>query len=349
MFQTHIENGPGRRLIVTILVVLWLVNNLSGCHSANPRYPSKMETAALDIPLEQQTGNDVFESYTIDPGDVLAVLFQFRTWDEEETYTISVNDKVAVNFIHAPELNQEQDVLPDGKISLPYIGQVKVSGATVEELTARLEEKYSAVLRNPQLYIVVSETRRRIQEFKNDIRSDRQGLNRLLTVRPDGITSFPYLGEMRVAGRTMTSVTLELNQKYELFMRGLNVNLSLQEAAGSLIYILGEVNQPGGYKILRPVTALEAISLAGGYKSSAKLEEVVAIRRLAEQVTARRIDLVNAITLADQQYFLQPDDVLFVPKSTLFANAEIVQQVADVLLFRGWGISFSWDNLTVGN
>jgi polysaccharide export outer membrane protein len=343
MLQICIDKDPRQRLVATIFVALWLVSNLIGCNSTNPRYPADMETVALDIPLEQQTGNDVFESYTFGPGDKLGVLFQFHTWSEEEAYIISVDDKVAVHFIHAPELDQEQDVRPDGQISLPYVGQVKVSGSTVEELTATLIEKYSSVLRDPQLYIVMSETRRRIQEFKNDLRSDRQGLSRLLTVRPDGYTSFPYLGEMRMAGRTITAVTDDLNQKYESFMRGLYVNLSLQETAGSILYVLGEVNDPGGYKIDRPVTALEAISLAGGYKSSAMLEEVVALRRETDQVKARRIDLVKALTLAEQQFFLQPDDVLFVPKSTLYANSEIAQQLSDVLFFRGWGFSYSYE------
>jgi polysaccharide export outer membrane protein len=343
MLQTGIDKDPRQHLIATIFVALWLVSNLTGCYSANPRYPADMETMTLDIPPEEQTGNDVFESYTIDPGDKLGVLFQFHTWSEEEAYVISVDDKVAVHFIHAPELDQEQDVRPDGQISLPYVGQVKVSGSTVEVLTASLIEKFSSVLRDPQLYIVVSETRRRIQEFKNDLRSDRQGLSRLLTVRPDGYISFPYLGEMQVAGRTIPAVTDDLNQKYESFMRGLYVNLSLLETAGSILYVLGEVNDPGGYKIERPVTALEAISLAGGYKSSARLEEVVALRRETDQVKARRIDLVKALTLAEQQYFLQPDDVLFVPKSTLYHNSEIAQQLTDVLLFRGWGFSYSYD------
>ena len=343
MIQARIKNYPKLHRMVAIFMILFLGNNLTGCHSSNPRYPADVETMTLDIPPEQQIGNDVFEIYTIDPGDVLGVLFQFRTWSEEEAYIISVDDRVAVHFIHAPELNQEQDVRPDGQISLPYVGQVKVSGLTVDDLEGELAEKYSSILRDPELYIVVSETRRRIQQFKNDLRSDRQGLGRTVTVRPDGYASFPYLGEMQVAGRTMAAVSQELNQWYESFMQGLYVNLSLQEGAGTLIYVLGEVNEPGGYKIERPITALEAISLAGGYKSSARLEEVVALRRRTEQVTARRIDLVKALTLAEQQYFLQPDDVLFVPKSTLFASSEIAQQLTDVLLFRGWGFSFSYD------
>ena len=341
MFQMYIDKSPGRPLVFTFYMAVALL--FSGCYSSNPRYPADMETLNLEIPSGQQVAYNVFESYKISPGDDLGLLFQFRTWSEEQDYLISVDDRVAVNFVNAPELNQEQDVRPDGKISLPYVGQVKVSGITVEEFEATLNEKYSSILRDPQLYIVISETRRRIQQFKDDLRSDRQGLGREVLVRPDGYSSFPYLEEIRVAGRTVDSVNQELNRKYESVMRGLNVNLSLRQSAGSILYVLGEVNEPGGYRIERPVTALEAISLAGGYKSSAMLENVVAIRRLQEQVTARRIDVVNALTLAEQQYFLQPDDVLFVPKSTLYANSEIAKQVTDVLLFRGWGVSFSRD------
>jgi len=52
--------------------------------------------------------------------------------------------------------------------------------------------------------------------------------------------------------------------------------------------------------------------------------------------------MVKALMLKEQQYFLRPDDVLFVPKSTLFTNGEIAEQLSNILLFRGWGVNYDW-------
>jgi len=205
-----------------------------------------MDTLVLDIPLDQQGGNDSFDVYRITPGDQLDVFFYFPVGSEDENFTISVDHKIEIHFINAPELDQIQSVRPDGKISMPYIGQVKVSGKEVGELTTLLEEKYSKIIRNPQLYIVISEFRNRIQEFKKDLHSSIRGLSRRLNVRPDGIATFPYLGEIFVVGRTLNSVNLELNRKYYAFLPGLNVDLALDQNTSSMVYVLGEVNNPRG-------------------------------------------------------------------------------------------------------
>ena len=324
-------------------MVLWVMLFLSGCDTKNPVYPDDMDTLVLDIPPEQQGGNEAFAVYRITPGDRLDVFFNFPAGSEDENFTISVDHKIEIHFIDAPELDQVQSVRPDGMISMPYIGQVKVSGKKVGELTSLLEKKYAPILREPQLYILISEFRNRFEAIRTDLRSSDRGLSRKLSVHPDGIASFPYLGEVSVLGRTLNAVNQELNRKYGAFLPGLKVNLSLDKQAGSMLYVFGEVNNPGAFQMQKPITALEAVSLAGGYKSSAKLEQVVALRRSQGQVQARRIDLVKALTLQDQQYFLRPDDVLFIPKSTLYANSEIATQLAEILQFKGWGFTFRWD------
>lgn len=331
------------RFYIHIVMILSILSFLSGCQTNRPSYAEDMETLTMEITPQNSEQAETFGLYRIGAGDQLDVLYHLTIGKENEDFAISVDDTVAVNFIHAPELNQVQDVRPDGMISMPYIGQVKASGRKVGELTTILQDEYASILRKPELYIVLSGFRKKIKDFKNDLNTTQRGLSRLVNVRLDGNASFPYLGEFQVVGRTLQAVNKELNQRYGSFLHGLSVDLSLERPAESLVYVLGEVNNPGAYSVKRPITAIEALTLAGGYKSSANLEQVVALRRSEEQVSARRIDLVKALTLQQQQYFLRPEDVVFVPKSALFANSEIAKQLTDFLFFRGWGFNLTWE------
>lgn len=43
--------------------------------------------------------------------------------------------------------------------------------------------------------------------------------------------------------------------------------------------------------------------------------------------------------------YLQPDDIVYVPKTYIKRVGELMRDVADIFLFRGWGssLSFSWE------
>jgi len=42
-------------------------------------------------------------------------------------------------------------------------------------------------------------------------------------------------------------------------------------------------------------------------------------------------------------FYLKPDDIVVVPKDGLFRAAEIMQQVQQVMMFRGWSFSMHWN------
>ena len=74
-------------------------------------------------------------TYVIGPGDVL----QIDVWKEPEASTPSVT------------------VQPDGNVSLPMIGEVRVEGLATSELQKILGEKYSALIRNARVAVSVRE------------------------------------------------------------------------------------------------------------------------------------------------------------------------------------------------
>ncbi len=290
---------------------------------------------------------DLFMDYKIQPGDVLDVLFQIRTWVEKEEFALMVDHTLEVRFIHAPELNQNQRIRPDGTISMPYIGVVHVVGKKVDELSAELQEKYSTILRNPDLYVIVPEFRSAIKELKADLHTAPRGLSRLVTVRPDGYVTFPMVGETAVSGKTIHEVNDYLNEKYEGVLPGLHCDLFLERHSGTVVYVVGEVRKPGSFAIAKPISVTEAVAMAGSFTDDAELDSVMVIRKRDQSLTATRLDVrdMQDFTTASAFFYLQPDDIILVPKTHISRSAEIARHIADILFFRGWGFDLAPNDL----
>ena len=65
-------------------------------------------------------------------------------------------DAVRFRFLYWPELDDEQVIRPDGKISLLMVGEVQAQGKTPAELQQELTYLYEPMLRDPEINVVVS-------------------------------------------------------------------------------------------------------------------------------------------------------------------------------------------------
>lgn len=73
----------------------------------------------------------------------------------EPRVTLAAGDEVEVRFFATPELNVQQVVRRDGKVSLQLIGDVVVRGRTPDEVRLTLQELYESQLKHPQITVVV--------------------------------------------------------------------------------------------------------------------------------------------------------------------------------------------------
>jgi polysaccharide export outer membrane protein len=282
----------------------------------------------------------LFEDYRIATGDVLDVLFQIQTWLRKDSFPILIDYTISVKFEHAPELNETQVVQPDGKISLPYLGEVVVADKSVAELTDELKDRYSKILIDPSLYITIPNFRARIKELKADLHTAPRGLSRLVTVRPDGYATFPLVGDIYVAKRTFPRITEMLNKKYAEFLPGMHVDLFLEEHSGSNIYVLGQVRNAGVYAISKPTNILQAAAMAGGFIDGANMSNLLVFRKHERKLFATKVNLKNILSSkADRDYFyLKPDDIVYVNKRKLLKTGQIMQELSNIIMFRGWSM-----------
>ncbi|MEI8120873.1 MAG: polysaccharide biosynthesis/export family protein [bacterium] len=305
----------------------------------------EMDRVTLAEEAGREGSFDFFAAYKVVPGDVLDVLYHVSPQvDMQSGFKLAADQQVSVKFVNLPELNEAQIVRPDGRITLPYIGDVVVNGMTVEDLTKELKSRYSKTLKSPELYVTVPDFRANLREFKADLHTAPRGLSRLVTVRPDGFVTFAMLGDVFAAGKTIPEINTMINKRYQQVMSGLSADLFLETHAGSRVYVMGQVTTPGAYNILKPTTVQEALTMAGSPLYSAKLSDVVVVRKRGEKMVATKVDVYRPLAMKknSQFFYLQPDDIVYVPKRTITRLSDFSKDIAGIVLFRGWGVSFDY-------
>ncbi len=77
----------------------------------------------------------------------------------DANFRIGADDVLTINVWHEPEVSRNVSVRPDGKISLPLLGDVQASGLTPTELQRKLETGFSKYLTDPAVSVIVAEIR----------------------------------------------------------------------------------------------------------------------------------------------------------------------------------------------
>ncbi|MGO8719744.1 MAG: polysaccharide biosynthesis/export family protein [Acidobacteriaceae bacterium] len=99
-------------------------------------------------------------SFQTKSGDTALVRPETRiTPGVDAHYRIGADDVLTVNVWHEPEVSRNVPVRPDGKISLPLVGDVQAAGLTPTELQNELEARFSKFLTDPDVSVIVAEIR----------------------------------------------------------------------------------------------------------------------------------------------------------------------------------------------
>lgn len=145
-------------------------------------------------------------------------------------------------------------------------------------------------------------------------------LQREAAVQPDGSISFPLVGQVAAAGRTVDEVQAEIAERLDRFIPDAVVTVELLQASGSKIYVMGEVNHPGEYPLTGPLSIVQAISRAGGFTNYAATGRIRILRRGEGEGTAMTVDYDRIASGRDpaSNIDLKAGDTIIVPGSSLF-------------------------------
>ena len=140
-------------------------------------------------------------------------------------------------------------------------------------------------------------------------------LTRNVTVSPDGTFTFPLIGSIQAAGRSLSELRHELEQKLAPFVPDPVLDLELKQVNSMFIFVLGRVNNPGRFALNAPVNVLQALAIAGGLTPYANRKEIQVIREEESGTRAYAFnykDVTRGRSL-EENIRLQRGDIILVP------------------------------------
>jgi polysaccharide biosynthesis/export protein len=140
-------------------------------------------------------------------------------------------------------------------------------------------------------------------------------LTQEVVVRPDGMISFPLVGDIPAAGRSIEDVRLELVKRLNKFVPNPHVSVLATKMLSYKIYVMGRVNKPGEFLVGHYTDVLQALSLAGGLTPYAAENDIRVMRRSRgeQQVFQFRYGDIRKGKELEQNIILERGDVVMVP------------------------------------
>jgi polysaccharide export outer membrane protein len=244
---------------------------------------------------------------------------------------IGPGDELEVTVFGASDLSQHVRVASDGNISIPLLGSIHVAGATSAEAEGMIAEQLQqkGILNHPQVSVFVKEYTNSEISVVGEVNKpgvySSLGPHRLFDIlqTAGGLTE--------KAANTVTishreggdAATVTVSQNDPATMARSNVELLPGDTVivpkAGIVYVLGEVNRPGGYisSSTVGVTVLQVMAAAGGPTQLASAGKTKMLRRGTNGVKEIPVPLQKLMEGKKPDMAVQPDDILYVPTSRL--------------------------------
>jgi polysaccharide biosynthesis/export protein len=237
-------------------------------------------------------------------------------------------DELEVTVYGAPDLSGHNRVSPDGNISIPLIGYVRVAGLSSSEAEATIEAQLrkNNVVNDPHVSVYAKEYSSSGISVAGEVAKpgfySALGPHRLFDVlQAAGGPTDRAASKVVISHRDQTDTTTLSISKDPAKMAASNVVLQPGDTVvvprAGIVYVLGEVTRPGGYVINSTggITVLQVVAVAGGTTHVASSGKTRLLRKTENGFQEQRIDLKNLLRGKVRDVAVRDEDILFVPTS----------------------------------
>jgi polysaccharide export outer membrane protein len=172
------------------------------------------------------------------------------------------------------------------------------------------------------------------------------GLSGKFRVEHDGEFSYPFLGRVRAAGRTVGELAEVIRTRLtDGYLKHPQVTVDVDQFRSQNVFVMGEVRTPGKYVLTGPVTLLDALARAGATTDAAGAEVLILHPKnpIAEYPTLpdqrdAEIETVNLRDIQDgklsRNVTIRDGDTIFVTKAERFFVVGLVRNAGSYILER---------------
>lgn len=294
----------------------------AGCSSPPPPIPKELTRPPK--PLGPYSATDALKKFES---------------ESDPEYRLGTGDTITIQVWDHAELSGAQNVGPDGAITVPAGGTLKVSGKTREEATKAVKDELS------KYYAKVAVS----------VRVDRYASNRVVIlgqVRVPGVIQFDSMptlleaiaraggligdpntnlthcavvrGRDRVAWIDLRAILQDANLSLNLRLKSDDL-IFVPERSDQPVYVLGQLTRPGPVRWKPNLGILDAIALAGGATrfANATIQIVSPSRKL--QTSVDMTELQTGIRGHD--IVLQSGDIVYLPTSGIADVGFVLEQL----------------------
>ena len=158
-------------------------------------------------------------------------------------YVIGVRDLLRVSVWQNPGVSVDVPVRPDGKISVPLIGDVVAAGQTPDQLDAVITKKLDKHLDSPDVTVIVLEMNSRfVSVVGRVVKTSRVPVSEDLRVveaiaLAGGFDTFADPGNIRVVRHNPDGTEVEYHFDYDAYMSGRAPGTNFLLQAGDVVYV----------------------------------------------------------------------------------------------------------------
>jgi protein involved in polysaccharide export with SLBB domain len=242
-------------------------------------------------------------------------------------YRLGTGDILSVIVARHPEMSAEEvTVNTSGRVSLPVVGSVLVTGKTVNQVANEVRTKLVKALRRPEVTVTLKQARPRAISILGAV--ERPGVydwkpgwrvsDALATA--GGLNARNELVEATLSRARQRAVVLDLNTLLRDPADSANVVLEGGDTLRFVsrvaqVSVAGQVKNPGSFTVPLGSSVLEVIALAGGANPNAALTQTT-IRRRNDPVP-QTLDLLEMMApgKVDAAPRVEDGDLIVIPES----------------------------------
>ncbi len=245
-----------------------------------------------------------------------------------QDYVIGVEDVLDIRVWGSPDLSVVVPVRPDGKVTVPLVGDIQAAGLTTSDLKKELENRLVEFVKNPVVTVIVQA----VNSFKvyvvGGVKTGVIDLKRKTTL----MELLAMIGSLENADLKGAFI-LRGGEKLQVDFHALavkgDVTQNIEILPGDIIFIpdnfdkriqiIGAVKNPSTISYRDGLTLLDAILLAGGLTEFANPNKILVVRNNGGESKTIEVKFKEVIEKGDatQNIALEPGDLVIV-KEGLF-------------------------------